>query len=177
VNNLLNESERPMPAQSFHKALPVFLLAGSLVCAAPRLTRAQAPPAPAPAGEVCVVSEALDTALPRLGRAWGLRLSAGAPLDRQRVTLFLKDARPESFRTGLRELLSAGPEAPVFWRKKGEDGWVLEESANRRKLAERLRDQDLELFTRRLEAETAWLRETGQKELAAAGPISRRGWG
>jgi hypothetical protein len=132
------------------------------------MAQAQSLPQSSDHVSVRVVGEALSTALPRLGKGFHLQLAPDRELEGQRVTLSLKDASIELLARGLLELLSAGPEAPVSWVRRRESLWLLVESANRRRVSARLRDQDLDLFRQHMERELHWFRRDAPRELEQA---------
>lgn len=147
----------------------VAVVAASIVLAAAGAGRADdAPTSTVVAPEVSIAGEPLEAVLPRLSATYGITLSAVPELGGQRVTLFLKDASAEVVARGLRELLSAGSEGPVSWRRVAEGSWRLEESPERRKLIEQLRDADVEFYRKFLEAQVEWARREGPQEVAAA---------
>lgn len=91
--------------------------------------------------------EELGRLLPRLGKQYGVPLRTGRGLETQRVTLAGRGFRLPELARGLRELLSPSPEAGVLWVRRGA-GWTLEESLNRRRLADALRAGRLEEYRR-----------------------------
>jgi hypothetical protein len=132
------------------------------------------PGSPDGRADVRVVGEALETALPRLGKAYGVELRAGRELAGQRVTLYGKQAPLQLWTKGLEDLLSVKPDATVFWAR-GKEGTSrqLAESKNRRDLAARLRNVDQEQYWQYLEQQLAWARGEGRQELERAG-LGRR---
>lgn len=87
----------------------------------------------------------LEEVLGTIGESTGVSLAAGRGLAAQRVTLVARDEELSRLSAGLKDLLSAGTQAPVLWRTE-EGQWVLEESVNRRKLREQLLSQRLQKY-------------------------------
>jgi len=121
-----------------------------------------------------ITGVALRSALPELEKRYGVRLAAGASLQNQRVTILGAPIGVERSKRALKDLLSAGPEATVFWAKETGDVWRLEEDKNRKDLAKRLRDADQQAFREHLNGQLRWAREEGPKELGTL-PASLRG--
>lgn len=126
------------------------------------------------ATDIRAAGEALESLLPRVAAEYGIGLSTARDLRGQRVTLFLRSADPDLLTGTLKELLSAGPEAPVLWTRAGKDAWHLEQSARRRDLAKRLQSADLEAFRKRMDEVIDWAKRDGERELEQASDPLRR---
>jgi hypothetical protein len=118
--------------------------------------------------EIRIVGEALETALPRVGKAYQVRIGATRELRSQRVTVFIRKGRLEEFARGIDELLTATPDASVSWIGDGDRSWSLTESLNRQRLKRQLADIDIALFKRQLVSEIEWLRQSAERDLTAA---------
>jgi len=115
-----------------------------------------------------IVGEALETALPRVGKAYQTKLGATRDLRDQRVTVFIRNGRLEGFAHGIEELLTPTPDAPVNWTGDGDRAWMLAESVNRQRLKQELTTVDVALFKRQLVSEIEWLHRDAERDLAAA---------
>lgn len=113
---------------------------------------------------------------PELEKRFGVRLAAGSSLQDQRVTISGEPLGFEQSKRALKDLLSAGPEATVFWAKERDaEVWRLEESMSRKDLAARLRDQDQQNFRQYFGEQQRWARAEAPKQLANLEGLQRGG--
>jgi len=126
-------------------------------------------------GRVSCAGESLAQCLPHLGKALGVRLSAGSRLKEQRVTIHARSANWATLKQGLQRLLSAEPDGAVVWRRIGNAAaYRLEDTAGRRALAARMLRLDDQSLAQAVRRELQWLNSRGQQELASAPDGARK---
>ena len=135
-------------------------------------------PAIGPVVTVSAHGEPLSRVFSRLSGQVGLTLKASRELERQRVSLFVRDYPLASLCNGLAELLEAEPGAGVLWVREARSSpqtWVLYPSARRRLWMEERRNWGTVVQRRWLEQKAAEFQRIGREELdAATEPRERR---
>src|SRR5688500_3763392 len=93
-----------------------------------------------------VAGAPLQDVLTSLSGKYQVRLGTTGELRTQRVTLVGKEVSLRFVSEALQKLLSAPNDAGVNWAQDANGSWILQESLNRRKLTQLLKDSDLLLF-------------------------------
>lgn len=123
-------------------------------------------PAPPRASDVDVSGEALNVCFPRLSRGFGVRLVPSRDLATQRLVAYGRNVSLAIFQNGIKELLSAPPDARVMWgHVSGTQTWHLEQSQARRGLISRLTNYDLDVYGKHLDQQVKWGREQDPSQI------------